>query len=145
MLPIVNREIPIFADSYVDKEFGTGAVKVTPAHDPNDYEMGLRHNLEQINVMKGDATMNELCGEFEGLERYEARKGVVAKMDELGLLGEIKDHVHQVGYSERGNVPVEPRLSAQWFVKMKPLAEPALKAVNEGKIKFHPERWVKNL
>ena len=143
MLPIVNREIPIFADSYVDKEFGTGAVKVTPAHDPNDYEMGLRHNLEQINVMKGDATMNELCGEFEGLERYEARKAVVAKMDELGLLGEIKDHVHQVGYSERGNVPVEPRLSAQWFVKMKPLAEPALKAVNEGKIKFHPERWVK--
>ncbi len=143
MLPIVNREIPIFADSYVDKEFGTGAVKVTPAHDPNDYEMGKRHDLAQINVMNGDATMNELCAEFSGMERYECRKALVAKMDELGLLGEIKDHMNQVGYSERGNVPVEPRLSAQWFVKMKPLAEPALKAVNDGKIKFHPERWVK--
>ncbi|MGL4853955.1 MAG: valine--tRNA ligase [Lentisphaeria bacterium] len=143
MLPIVNREIPIFADTYVDKEFGTGAVKVTPAHDPNDYEMGKRHNLAMINVMNGDGTMNAEAGFCEGMDRYEARKAVVAQMQEIGLMGEIKDYVHQVGFSERGYVPVEPRLSAQWFVKMKPLAEPALAAVNEGKIKFHPERWVK--
>jgi valyl-tRNA synthetase len=142
-VPFVNREIPIIADDYVDATFGTGAVKITPAHDPNDYEMGKRHDLPMINVMNNDATINELGGEFAGLERYAARKAIVAKLEEQGFLVEIKDHLNQVGYSERGKVPVEPRLSAQWFVKMKPLAEPALKAVNDGKIKFHPERWVK--
>lgn len=143
IVPFVNREIPVIADDYVDREFGTGCVKITPAHDPNDYEVGKRHDLPQINVMNDDASMNEAAGQFAGMERYEARKALVAAMDELGLLDRVEDHVNQVGYSERGDVPVEPRLSAQWFVKMKPLAEPALRAVNEGQIKFHPERWVK--
>ncbi len=144
ILPIVNREIELIADDYVEKDFGTGAVKITPAHDPNDYEVGLRHNLEVINIMNDDGTMNADAGkEFEGMDRYECREAVVKKIEELGLLDHIEDYTHQVGYSERNDVPVEPRLSDQWFVKMKPLAEPALKAVDDGRIKFYPERWVK--
>ena len=144
VLPLVGREIPVIADDHVEPEFGTGAVKVTPAHDPNDYEIGLRHNLPMINVMNDDASMNEDAGaEFQGLDRNLCRKLVVKKMDALGLLDKIEDHTHQVGFSERGDVPVEPRLSAQWFVKMQPLAEPALAAVVDGRIHFHPDRWVK--
>lgn len=144
LLPIVNREIPIIFDDYVDKEFGTGAVKVTPAHDPNDYEMGLRHELPMITVMNDDGTMNADAGDtYQGQDRFTCRKAVVATMEALGLLEKIEDHQHQVGYSERGDVPVEPRLSEQWFVKIKPLAEPALEAVESGKIQFHPPRWVK--
>ena len=144
ILPIVNREIELIADDYVEKDFGTGAVKITPAHDPNDYEVGLRHNLEVINIMNDDGTMNAEAGkEFEGMDRYVCREAVVKKIEELGLLDHIEDYTHQVGYSERNDVPVEPRLSDQWFVKMKPLAEPALKAVDDGRIKFYPERWVK--
>lgn len=143
-LPIVGRQIPIVADEYVDKEFGTGAVKVTPAHDPNDYEIGLRHNLEFINIMNDDGSMNAKAGaEYEGMDRYDCRKAVVAKLEELGCLEKVEDYTHQVGFSERGGVPVEPRFSEQWFVKMEPLAKPALDAVNDGRIKFYPERWVK--
>ncbi len=143
ILPIMNREIPIIADEYVEKEFGTGAVKITPAHDPNDYEIGLRHNLEFINLMNEDATMNENAGPFVGLDRNKCREAVVAKMEELGMMEKIEDYTHQVGYSERGKVPVEPRLSDQWFLKMETLAKPALQAVLDGRIQFHPDRWVK--
>ena len=144
MLPLADREIPIVEDSYVDMEFGTGAVKITPAHDPNDYEIGLRHELEFINIMNEDATMNDVVPEkYRGMDRYECRKVVVKDLEGLGLLEKIEDHVHKVGYSERAHVPIEPRLSEQWFVKMEPLAKPALEAVNSGKIKFNPERWVK--
>lgn len=144
ILPIMNREIPVIADDFVDPEFGTGCVKVTPAHDPNDFGMGQRHNLPQINIMNTDATLNEEAGEeFAGVDRFEARKMVVAKMKELGLLEKIEDHMHKVGFSERADVMIEPYLSSQWFVKMEPLAKPALKVVEEGKIKFYPERWVK--
>jgi valyl-tRNA synthetase len=144
MLPLTNREIPIVADSYVDMEFGTGAVKITPAHDPNDYEIGLRHDLEFLNVMNEDATINDLApAKYRGMDRYECRKAIVFDLEELGLLEKIEDHLHKVGYSERAHVPIEPRLSEQWFVKMEPLAKPALEAVNSGKIKFNPERWVK--
>ena len=143
ILPIMNREIPIIADEYVEKEFGTGAVKITPAHDPNDYEIGLRHNLEFINLMNEDATMNENAGEFAGMDRNKCREAVVARMEELGFMEKIEDYSHQVGYSERGKVPVEPRLSDQWFLKMDTLAKPALQAVLDGRIQFHPDRWVK--
>ncbi len=144
ILPIVNREIPIFADEYVDMEFGTGAVKVTPAHDVNDYEMGQRHNLEIINIFNPDATTNENVPEdLRGLDRYEVRKRVVKKFEELGLLEKIEDYTTNVGYSERGNVPIEPYLSEQWFMKMDSLAQPALQVVREGEIKFHPQHWVK--
>ena len=144
ILPIINRIIPIVADDFVDVEFGTGAVKVTPAHDPNDFEIGERHSLEKINVMNPDATMNAAAGPLvEGKDRFEARKIVVAEMKRLGLLEKIEDYTHSVGFSERACVMVEPYLSDQWFVKVKPLAEPAIKVVNEGKIKFHPHRWIK--
>lgn len=144
MLPLANREIPIVEDDYVDMEFGTGAVKITPAHDPNDYEIGLRHELEFVNIMNEDASMNDSVPEkYKGMDRYECRKAIVKDLDELGLLEKIEDHLHKVGYSERAHVPIEPRLSEQWFVKMEPLAKPALEAVNSGKIKFNPERWVK--
>ncbi|MFO7821338.1 MAG: valine--tRNA ligase [Lentisphaeria bacterium] len=144
LLPLVNREIPIITDEFVEQEFGTGAVKVTPAHDPNDYEMGVRHNLPTINIMNDDGTMNTEAGErFAGITREACRSAVIEEMKAQGFLEKVEDHQHQVGYSERGNVPVEPLLSEQWFVKMKPLAEPALKAVVDGKINFHPERWVK--
>ncbi|MDZ7765804.1 MAG: valine--tRNA ligase [Melioribacteraceae bacterium] len=144
VLPIVNREIPIFADEYVDKEFGTGVVKVTPAHDVNDYEMGQRHNLEMINIFNEDASTNDnVPQDLRGLDRYEARKKVVAKFDELGLLEKIEDYSNNVGYSERGGVPIEPYLSEQWFMKMDSLGSAALKVVDEEKVNFHPNHWVK--
>lgn len=144
ILPIVGREIPIFADEYVDMEFGTGAVKVTPAHDINDYDMGLRHNLEIINIFNEDATTNgNVPLEFQKIDRYEARKKVIDRLEELGLLFKEEDYVTKVGYSQRGNVPIEPYLSEQWFMRMDELAKPALKVVLEGRIKFHPEHWIK--
>ena len=144
LLPLANREIPIVQDDYVDMEFGTGAVKITPAHDPNDYEIGLRHDLAFINIMNEDATINDLAPEkYRGMDRYECRKAIVKDLEELGLLDKIEEHLHKVGYSERAHVPIEPRLSEQWFVRMEPLAKPALEAVNSGKIKFNPDRWVK--
>ncbi|HEY3874515.1 MAG TPA: valine--tRNA ligase, partial [Candidatus Kapabacteria bacterium] len=142
MLPLMNREIPIIADDYVEKEFGTGCVKITPAHDPNDFEIGLRHNLPQINVMDTRAVINENGGRFEGLERFDARKRVVEELQLLGLVEKIENYTHSVGYSERGGEMVEPYLSDQWFVTMKPLAEPALQVVEDGLIKFYPERWI---
>ncbi len=142
MLPLMNREIPIIADDYVDKEFGTGCVKITPAHDPNDFEIGKRHNLPQINVMDTKATINDLGGVYQGLDRYDARKKILVDLEALGLIEKIEDYTNSVGYSERGGEMVEPYLSDQWFVKMQPLAEPALQVVEDGLIKFHPERWV---
>jgi valyl-tRNA synthetase len=144
VLPLVNRDIPLVADSFVDPKFGTGAVKVTPAHDPNDYECARRHNLPMLNIMNDDGTMNERAGaEFNGMDRYACRKAVVAQLESLGLVAAIEPYVHPVGYSERGDVPVEPRLSEQWFVRMQPLAQPAIAAVRDGRIRFHPQRWVK--
>jgi len=144
ILPIVNRKVPIFADEYVDQEFGTGAVKVTPAHDVNDYEMGQRHNLEIINIFNEDATTNNnVPEEFRNLDRFVARKKVIERFKELNLLEKIEPYTHKVGYSDRGNVPIEPYLSEQWFMKMDELARPALEVVRQGKIKFHPEHWVK--
>ena len=142
-LPIVNKEIPIVADDYVEMDFGTGVVKITPAHDPNDFEVGLRHNLPIINVMNEDATMNELAGEYAGLDRYEARKLIVKKLEELGLLVKVEPHAHNVGECYRCSTTVEPRVSKQWFVKMEPLAKPAIEAVENGKTKFIPERFDK--
>lgn len=143
MLPLVNREIPIIADEYVEREFGTGVVKITPAHDPNDFEIGLRHNLQMINIMNPDATINENGGKYAGLDRYEARKQVVKDLEELGLLVKTEPHRHNVGSCYRCNTVIEPRVSLQWFVKMKPLAEPAIEAVRSGKIKFVPEHFSK--
>jgi valyl-tRNA synthetase len=144
ILPIVEREIPIIADDFVDMEFGAGAVKVTPAHDPNDYEMGLRHELEMINIFNANASTNEnVPPDLRNLDRYDARKKVVHKFEELGLLEKIEDHQNNVGYSERGNVPIEPYLSEQWFMKMGELAKPALDVVKNGKVKFYPEHWTK--
>lgn len=144
MLPFVNREIPIIADEYVDKEFGSGCVKITPAHDPNDFEVGKRHNLPQIVVMDEHGMMNDKAGEaFVGLGRFECRKKIVEEMSKLGLMGEIKDHEHAVGHCYRCDTAIEPYLSDQWFVKMKPLAERAIDVVKEGKITFQPERWTK--
>jgi len=143
-LPIVNREIPIFADNYVDMEFGTGCVKVTPAHDSNDFDMGERNNLDIINIFHANASLNENAPkEFQGLDRYEARKKVLEEMKSLGLLEKTEDYEHSVGHSERTDAVIEPYLSKQWFVKMQPLAEPALEVVKDGKIKIYPERWVK--
>ncbi len=141
MLPLMNREIPIIMDGYVDKEFGTGCVKITPAHDPNDFEIGIRHNLPQILVMDTRGIINENGGRFAGLERFDARKRVVEEMQLLGLVEKIENYTHSVGYSERGGEMVEPYLSDQWFVSMKQLAEPALQVVEDGTIKFYPERW----
>lgn len=143
MLPLMNREIPIIADDYVDASFGTGAVKVTPAHDVNDFEMGVRHALPSICVMHPNAVMNENAGEFQGLERFIARKKVVAAMEAAGFLVKIEDYTNNVGYSQRSGEMIEPYLSDQWFVKMKPLAERALDAVTSGAIHLHPEHWVK--
>ena len=134
ILPIVNREIPIFADDYVDMDFGTGCVKVTPAHDPNDYEMGLRHNLEVINIFHPNASLNENCPtEFQMIDRFEARKLVVKKLEKEKNLVKVENYTHQVGHSERTDAVVEPYISKQWFVKMEQLAKPALEAVNNGK------------
>ncbi len=144
LLPIADREIPIFADDYVDMEFGTGAVKVTPAHDVNDYDMGQRHKLEMINIFNDNATTNNnVPEEFQNLDRYEVRKKVVARLDELGSLHMIEDYQNKVGYSERGNVPIEPYLSEQWFMKMDELAKPAVEVVQEGKVRFYPKHWEK--
>jgi len=144
LLPIANREIPIFADDYVDMEFGTGAVKITPAHDVNDYEMAKRHNLEMINIFNPDASTNDnVPSNFRGKDRYEVRKLVVSEFEKLGLIERIEDYTNNVGYSERGGVPIEPYLSEQWFLKMDEFTKPALNVVKEGKIKFHPEHWVK--
>ncbi|MCB0353620.1 MAG: valine--tRNA ligase [Bdellovibrionales bacterium] len=141
-LPLVGREIPIIADDYVDPEFGTGCVKITPAHDPNDFQLGLRHNLLQVNVMNEDATMNdEVPEEFRGLDRYVARKRVVAAMEKQGLLVQIEDRNIPVGRSYRSKAVIEYRLSDQWFVRMRPLAERALEASQAGKVTFYPERW----
>ncbi|MDR3667051.1 MAG: valine--tRNA ligase, partial [Ignavibacteriaceae bacterium] len=144
LLPIVEREIPIFGDEYVSMDFGTGAVKVTPAHDVNDYEMGKRHDLEVINIFNEDAsTNNNVPEEFRGHDRFEVRKKVIARFEEFGLLEKTEDYQNKVGYSERGGVPIEPYLSDQWFMKMDELAKPALDVVNNGDIKFYPEHWVK--
>jgi len=143
ILPLINREIPIIADEYVDKEFGTGAVKITPAHDPNDFEVGLRHNLPQIRVMNDDATMNEYAGQYQGMDRYEARKKIVEDLKELGLLVKIEGHTHNVGTCYRCSTVIEPIISKQWFVRMKPLAGPAIEVVKNGTIKFVPDRFSK--
>lgn len=142
-LPVLHREITILADDFVDPAFGTGAVKVTPAHDPNDFEMGQRHNLTPINVMNPDGTMNEGAGPYAGLDRFECRKRIVTDLTAAGLIEKIEPHHHAVGHCYRCDTVVEPRLSLQWFVKMKPLAEPALQAVVEGRVRFVPERWNK--
>lgn len=143
MLPLMNREIPIIADEYVDSEFGTGAVKITPSHDPNDFEVGLRHNLPQLVVMNDDATINEKGGKYVGMGRYEARKEIVKDLEAAGLLAHVKDHAHSVGQCYRCNTVVEPITSLQWFVKMEPLAAPAIEAVKDKDIKFVPERFSK--
>jgi len=143
-LPIVKREIPIFADEYVDMEFGTGAVKVTPAHDVNDYDMGQRHKLEIVNIFNPDATTNKNVPDWlQGLDRFEARKKVVEWFEKNGLMEKIEDYQNKVGYSERGGVPIEPYLSEQWFMKMSELAKPALDVVRDGKVKFYPAHWEK--
>jgi len=143
ILPLVNREIPVIADEYVDKDFGTGAVKITPAHDPNDFEVGLRHNLEQIKVMNDDATINHFGGKYCGMTRYDARKEIIKDLDELGLLVKIDEHNHNVGQCYRCSTTVEPITSKQWFVKMEPLAQEALDVVKDGTINFVPERFSK--
>ena len=143
MLPFVNREIPIVADEYVDMEFGTGVVKITPAHDPNDFEVGKRHNLPVINILNDDATINENGAEFAGMDRYEARKAIVEKMDEMGLLVKIEEHVHNVGTHDRCKTTVEPMVKPQWFVAMKELAKPAMEAIEKGELTFVPQRFDK--
>ena len=155
ILPLMNREIPIIADEYVEQDFGTGVVKITPAHDPNDFEVGNRHNLPRINVMNDDATMNELAGKYEGMDRFAARKAIVKDLEEAGLLVKIEKHLHSVGHSERTDVVVEPRLSKQWFVKMGPLAEQAInaqRAEGDNAVNFYPPRfndaylrWMENI
>lgn len=155
ILPLMNREIPIIADEYVEQDFGTGVVKITPAHDPNDFEVGNRHNLPRINVMNDDATMNELAGKYEGMDRFAARKAIVKDLEEAGLLVKIEKHLHSVGHSERTDVVVEPRLSKQWFVKMGPLAQQAINAQREegdNTVNFYPPRfndaylrWMENI
>ena len=143
LLPIVNRELPIVEDSYVDMEFGTGVVKITPAHDPNDFEVGRRHNLEVINILNDDATINANGGKFAGMDRYEAREAIVKELDEMGLLVKIEDYSHNVGTHDRCHTTVEPMVKAQWFVKMDELIKPAVKAVKDGDIKLIPPRMEK--
>ena len=143
LLPIVNREIPVIADPYVDKEFGTGCVKITPSHDPNDFEVGKRHNLAEINILNDDATINANGGIYEGMDRYEARKSIVAKLDELGLLVKVVEHVHNVGTHDRCKTTVEPMIKPQWFVKMEEMAKPAIDALQSGRLKFVPESFGK--
>ncbi|HQD50154.1 MAG TPA: valine--tRNA ligase [Defluviitaleaceae bacterium] len=143
ILPLVNREIPIIADEYVDKEFGTGAVKITPAHDPNDFEVGLRHNLPQINILNDDGTLNEEAGKYAGMDRYEARKLIVKDLEEQGFLVKIEDHVHNVGLHDRCSTVIEPMIKMQWFVKMEELAKPAIEVLKKGDLRFVPERFGK--
>ena len=152
LLPIVNKEIPIVADSYVDKEFGTGAVKITPAHDPNDFEVGKRHNLEEINILNDDGTINENGGKFEGMDRYEARKAIVKELEEGGYLVRIENHEHNVGTHDRCHTTVEPMVKKQWFVKMSEMAKPAIEAVKNGDLRFVPGHfdrtylhWLENI
>ena len=143
ILPLVNKEIPIVADAYVDMEFGTGCVKMTPAHDPNDFEVGLRHNLESIRVLDDNGKVVEGYGRYSGMDRYEARKAIVADLEEGGYLVKVEEHTHNVGTCYRCGTDVEPIISAQWFVKMEPLAREALRVVNEGEVKFVPDRFSK--
>ncbi len=143
ILPIVGRKIPVVADAYVDKEFGTGCVKITPAHDPNDFEVGKRHNLELVNVMNDDATMNENAGKYAGMDRYACREALVKDLEQEGLLARIQDHEHAVGTHERCGTTVEPMAKQQWFVKMEELAKPAMEALKNGDLKFVPERFHK--
>ena len=144
ILPLVNKEIPVVADDYAEMDFGTGCVKMTPAHDPNDFEVGLRHNLEVIRVLDDSGKVNEFGGKYEGLDRYEARKQIVADLEAQGYLVKVEDYAHNVGTCYRCHNDVEPIISAQWFVKMKPLAEEAIRSVNDGETKFVPERFTKN-
>ena len=143
ILPLVGREIPVIADAYVDKEFGTGVVKITPAHDPNDFEVGKRHNLPEINILNDDATINENGGKYAGMDRYEARKVMVEELKEQGLLVKVADHVHNVGTHDRCGTTVEPMIKQQWFVKMEEMAKPAIEAVKNGDLTFVPERFDK--
>ena len=143
ILPLVGREIPVIADAYVDKEFGTGVVKITPAHDPNDFEVGRRHNLPEINILNDDATINENGGKYAGMDRYEARKLIVEELKEQGLLVKVADHSHNVGTHDRCGTTVEPLIKQQWFVKMEELAKPAIEAVKNGELTFVPERFDK--
>ncbi|MBX3042933.1 MAG: valine--tRNA ligase [Candidatus Kapabacteria bacterium] len=142
-VPLCGRLVEVIADEYADPAFGTGCVKITPAHDPNDFLVGERHNLEIINSINPDGTLNDFAGEFAGQERFEARKKIVDKLKEKDLIEKIEEYTHNVGFSQRGGEPVEPYLSDQWFVKMKPLTEKALQAVQDGRIQFHPNHWVK--
>ena len=151
-LPLTDREIPVIADAYVDKEFGTGCVKITPAHDPNDFEVGKRHNLEEINILNDDATINAIGGKYAGMDRYEARKAMVADLEEQGLLVKVVPHSHNVGTHDRCKTTVEPLVKPQWFVKMEEMAKPALEAVKKGDLKLIPERmnktyynWLENI
>ncbi|MFN2351609.1 MAG: valine--tRNA ligase [Kiritimatiellia bacterium] len=143
LLPLLKRELAIIQDDFVDPEFGTGVVKITPAHDPNDFEMGRRHNLEPINVMDENGIMNELAGPYQGLDRFECRKRLLEDLTAAGLVEKVEEHTHAVGHCYRCDTVVEPRLSLQWFVRMKPLARPAIQAVKDGRIQFVPERWTK--
>ena len=143
ILPVLNRELRVITDDLVDPEFGTGAVKVTPAHDPNDFQMGKRHDLEELNIMHPDGTLNENAGDFEGMDRFEAREALLEVLGEKKLIEKVEPHKHAVGHCYRCHTIVEPYLSKQWFVKMKPLAKPAIKAVEDNRIKFYPKRWRK--
>ena len=143
ILPLVGREIPVIADTYVEQDFGTGVVKITPAHDPNDFEVGLRHNLEIINVMNDDGSINENGGKFAGMPGLEARKQIVKELEEQGFLVRIEPIKHNVGSCYRCHTVVEPRVSKQWFVKMEPLAKPAIECVRDGRVRFIPERMEK--
>ena len=143
ILPILHRELRVIEDDFVDPKFGTGVVKVTPAHDPNDFAMGIRHSLPQVDVMNDDGTMNEAAGPYAGMDRFACREGIVEDLKDAGLIEKIEDHDHAVGHCYRCHTMVEPRLSPQWFVKMKPLAGPAIEAVRSGRIRFMPERWTK--
>ena len=142
-LPLTDREIPVIADEYVDKEFGTGCVKITPAHDPNDFEVGKRHNLEEINIMNDDATINDLGGKYAGMDRYEARKAMVKDLEDLGLLVKVVPHSHSVGTHDRCGTTVEPMIKPQWFVRMKEMGEAAIKTLQDGNLTFVPERFDK--
>ncbi|MBI4715690.1 MAG: valine--tRNA ligase, partial [Nitrospirae bacterium] len=143
ILPVLGREIPVIADAYVDREFGTGALKITPAHDPYDFEVGERHGLERIAVMSGEGKMNEQAGPYVGMDRFECRKAILRDLEEAGTLVSEQDHFHAVGRCYRCKTVIEPTLSKQWFVKMKPLAEPAIRAVEEDRVRFIPKSWEK--
>ncbi len=142
-LPLTDREIPVIADAYVDKEFGTGCVKITPAHDPNDFEVGKRHNLEEINILNDDATINDLGGKYAGMDRYEARKAMVKDLEDLGLLVKVAPHNHSVGTHDRCGTTVEPMIKPQWFVKMDEMAKAAIDTLKDGDLQFVPERFDK--